>query len=126
MKNKHMNINSSLFNFFSCAHIMLYIVLTEEIYGGDDKIGIFDSQKESEKYSNYINKTYQLQTIIKKQELEAKSGNKVYSVITREPYGGKNTFKIFKTESQASEYAETLNDINTLIVLDYISEPKST
>lgn len=91
---------------------MIYIVVTEAYYGGEDIVRVFSDAGAAMNYRITVGAEYDTATLSLAREYEYNAG---YVVLTEEFYGGEDSVRVFPSQEEAEAYADTL-DLDTVIV----------
>lgn len=78
----------------------VFIVVTEECYGGDEKIKVFREKDAAEKYAGKL-PDYLDHLIVERSIKEDEK--KVYLKVTEEYYGGEDKIRVFDTKEKAEK-----------------------
>ena len=102
----------------------VFVVLTEQYYGGEHLIRVFKHSQEAQQYTNTIPDSLDvlvLDTFVS----SVPDNNTLFVVVTEEYYGGgSDNVKVFTSKHDADTYADTvgsLHNLDTLVLTTTLS-----
>lgn len=104
----------------NCTTMATFVLITEEYYGGEDRLKVFRKKSDAERFADTISDD--IDRVVFETTLPI-NVNTVFVTVTEESYGGgPNKIKLFSIREEAENYGQSINGELDTVVLERVVE----